>query len=140
MKTGDPKMRHLSKRGIQTKMAFMLIGVITIVLILYGVYQYLDIRSSRTQALNDLADFTIARLAANLVIPLWEVDERWVRETIVTEMADKQVYAINVRGEGDLLEALRRGEENKLVALEDPVPEGFITRHLAVLKDECHRR
>jgi len=129
-------MRYFGKNSIQTKMAFLLIALITVVMILYGIYQYLDIRSSRTKALNDLAHFTIERLSANLVIPLWEVDEKWVRETIVTEMADKEIYAIRVAGEGNLLEGFRRGGANMLVAMEDSTPKGFITQHREVLKDK----
>ena len=129
-------MNYFDKNSIQPKMAFLLIAVITAVLLFYGVYQYLDIRSSRTKALNDLAHFTIERLAANLVIPLWEVDESWVRETIVTEMADKEIYAIKVTGEGNLFEALGRDEANMIVAMEDLTPKGFITDRREVLKDK----
>ena len=113
----------------------MLIAIITVVLTLYGGYQYMDIRSSRTKELNDLADFTIRRLAENLVIPLWEVDEQWVRETIVTEMSDKQIHAISVTGEGNLVEALKRDKHNKPVPFSGKLQDGFITRHRSVLKD-----
>ena len=95
----------------------------------------LDIRNSRTRELNELADFTIRRLAENLVIPLWEVDEQWVEDIIVTEMSDKRIYAISVTGEGNLSEALKRDKAGGMEALTEALGDGFISRRRGVLKD-----
>jgi methyl-accepting chemotaxis protein len=128
-------MRSFVKKSIQMKMAFMLVAIITVVLAFYGVYQYADIQSARTKELNDLADFTIRRLAENLTIPLWEVDDQWVEETILTEMSDRRIHAISVTGEGDLVKSLKRERENKIAPYNQMPDDDLITRHLEVIKD-----
>ena len=56
--------------SIQTKMSVMLIFFLTTLLSLYGVYQYMALRSAGLSHLNELADSVIARLAENLSIRL----------------------------------------------------------------------
>ncbi len=136
-----PRQRRLQqtmslnwKNSIQMQMAIILLGIITIVLSIFGLYQYNDFKTRSTRELHDLATFTIGRLANNLVIPLWEVDGQWVREHLIAEMADKRIAAISVHGAGDLSEALSRDTNWQVIDHLSPPDDGFVSRKEDIVK------
>jgi hypothetical protein len=68
--------------SIKTKIGLALVVVVTGILTLFGIYEYIDTRAALTKELNDLGDITVSRLADNLILPLWEVDSSWVSKIV----------------------------------------------------------
>jgi len=94
--------------SIKTKIGLALVFVVTGILTLFGIYEYVDTRDTLTRELNDLGDITVNRLADNLVLPLWEVDSSWVSKIVMTEMMNKKIYVIFVSGVGNLFVGMAR--------------------------------
>ncbi len=94
--------------SIKTKIGLALVVVVTGILALFGIYEYVDTREALTRELNDLGDITVSRLADNLILPLWEVDNSWVSKIVKTEMLNRKIYAIFVGGEGNLFVGMAR--------------------------------
>ncbi|MBW2607604.1 MAG: PAS domain S-box protein, partial [Deltaproteobacteria bacterium] len=124
------------KNSIKTKIGITLLFIITGFLSLFGIYQYLDMKSNITKELNELADMTIIRLAEQLILPLWEVDNLWVRKIIVSEMRDKRIYAILVSGEGDIFEGKKRGSQSRLVDSGNDISGDFVIRSRDIVKGD----
>jgi PAS domain S-box-containing protein len=126
------------KSSIRIKIGITLLVIITGTLSLFGIYQYLDIKSNNTKELNELADLTIARLAEQLILPLWEVDNLWVRKIIISEMRDKRIYAISVSGAGDIFEEMKRDSQHPLVDSGDDISGDFIIRSRDVVRTDTN--
>ena len=122
------------KKSVQSKLAIFLVTVVTLVLTLYGLYQYNDIKYNLTRTLEEVTANATHRLAENLVIPLWEVDEDWVREIILTEMADKRIQIVRVIGEGNLVQAFQRDENWTPVPMNKTVGEGLFASYRVIRK------
>ena len=76
---------------------------VSLVLAVFGGYEYLDEKENKLSALHDLAERIADRLSENLVLPLWELDSSWVNKVIDTEMSEKHIFAIYVKGEGNIV-------------------------------------
>ncbi len=85
--------------SIQTKMSVMLIFFLTTLLSLYGVYQYMALRSAGLSRLNELADSVIVRLAENLSMPMWGADDLQVEKVVLSELREKNIQSIFVKDE-----------------------------------------
>ncbi|OIO71230.1 MAG: hypothetical protein COW19_06355 [Zetaproteobacteria bacterium CG12_big_fil_rev_8_21_14_0_65_55_1124] len=88
--------------NIRPKITISLLVIVIGFLSLYETYRYVDARHVLSTELEELADQKITRMAEELEVPLWEVDENWVNKDIDTEMMDKRLFAIAIKGEGDL--------------------------------------
>ena len=84
------------KHSIQTKIGVWLFVILTGVLAIYGVYQYMQIKRDATQDLMAFAEQSIVRLAEQLRLPLWEADPTMIGMTIASEMGDRRIAAVFV--------------------------------------------
>ena len=85
---------NMLMKSIKSKITFI---VVLIVCSAFGVFALLDYQQLRQSAfynLEQLADRKINRLALNIALPLWEIDNKWLEKILASEMADEQVYAI----------------------------------------------
>lgn len=101
--------------SIKTKTTFSLLIVVISVLGLYALNDYFQIKQDLYTELNRNSDRQIKRLAKNLLIPLWEMDENWINSIVMTEMEDKHVSAIIVTGAEQLLVSKVRDEHWKVM-------------------------
>ncbi len=124
------------KRSIKTKIGIMLFIIIICIFGLSGVYRYMDTKSTTTKELDELSNRTITRLAEQLILPLWEVDNLWVRKIITSEMRDKRIFAISVIGEGDIFEGMKRDTDWRLIAAADDISGDYITKSRDIVRDE----
>ncbi|MGE0086222.1 MAG: methyl-accepting chemotaxis protein [Desulfococcaceae bacterium] len=129
----------LWKRSIQFKIGFSFILVITLVLSAFGIYQYRDIRSGYENELKKLAEHTSSILAETLVIPIWDMHDIMIGETIRTQMRDPRIYAVSVRDESDkkIKEMVCDPVSGMMTEPEKdmPVPTGCISHSQGVIKD-----
>jgi len=121
------------KSSIKTKIGITHILIIAGILTLFGIYQYLEKRFTITRELNEMAGMTIIRLADQLMLPLWEVDTKWVNEIIASEMMDKRVYAIYVSGEGGIAEGKKRDASWQLADARYDISGDFIIRSRKII-------
>jgi PAS domain S-box-containing protein len=124
------------KRSIKAKTGTALFLIIIGILGLFGIYQYIDNESAKTKELEELSNRTIYRLAEQLVLPLWEVDNLWIRKIITSEMRDKRIFAISVIGEGDIVEGMKRDADWRLINAEDEILGDYIRKSMDVFRDD----
>lgn len=120
---------------MQAKLSSMLLLITTALFIGFGVYQYLQIRTSLTVDLQNRARFVIARLKENLIIPLWDADLNQIEKILLTEMHDPLVTAIIVKDHRAAILKVKyrnaQGEitdQNNTKALNGLTQTGAITR------------
>lgn len=133
-------MLNINANSIQTKINIVLIVLTTIILILFGAYDYFATRSKLTSQLNSLSSLVADRLPQSMVVALWEVSEEMGMATVRSELAEKRIYAIVVRmvGEEKPFVSMKR-DDNSWEAIEfDGRLEGaFISKSADVVrKDE----
>ena len=83
--------------SIQTKIVFMTILIVTVVLGSFTAYSFLQSKNKMMSDLEQLADATVTRLASHLINPLWDLDEELVNEIVVAEMTEKRLFGVIVR-------------------------------------------
>ena len=100
------------KNSLKTRIGLSLFIIITLILALFGVYQYTKIRSNSMQELHELADITVDRLAENLASPIWQLDTPQIVNILQSEMREKRIYAIVVKESmtDDILQGRMRDE------------------------------
>ncbi|GAK61389.1 methyl-accepting chemotaxis sensory transducer [Candidatus Vecturithrix granuli] len=105
------------KNSLKVRMGFSLFIIITCILALFGIYQYVKIQSNSMQELNELADITIDRLAENLVSPIWQMDTLQIVNILNSEMREKRIAAIVVKENitNVLLEGRTRDADWKII-------------------------
>jgi methyl-accepting chemotaxis protein len=126
------------KKTIQVKINLVLLLVITFILISFGIYDYITLRSKLAGDLNRSADIIAGRLADNMAGPLWDMDEKKASEIIQQEMADERVLGILVREQGqqELFQGKKRNEKWELAPADDNITGPCISRKVEVLKGE----
>jgi len=91
-------MTTLKRRNkkIQAKIGIRLVATITIILAVFGSYQYFSVQSEALKELRSLADFTADQLAKNLVFPIWQFDADAV-EQVISYRNDRHKYLCRCR-------------------------------------------
>lgn len=124
------------RRQIQTRLGVMLIVVTTALLSGYGGYQYVTLRASSLASLNRMAESVIARLAENLVEPLWNFDETPMQKVVVSEMGDQSVFAVQVKNNQDrLLIGKGRDPQGQIIDMPEPIAGDFIIRRKDIVRE-----
>ena len=126
-------MFKLITNNIKIKIILLLLITTTLIATLFSVYQYTQQRDSLEEKLEIIADRKIQRLSQNLVIPLWEIDDNWINKIVDTEMQDRELYAILIKGEGGLSFGKQRNEEWKTIETVNQIEGAFVKRSSAIL-------
>ena len=87
----------LWRSSIQLRMSAVLIIQTTIIVAGFAVFNYFETRSEMNSELDYLAEITVQRLSENLTAFIWKMDKQTAETTILSEMMEKQVYAILVK-------------------------------------------
>ena len=94
MKSGS--LANLSS-SIQTKVIFTTVLVVTAILAAFATWDYLSERAGKYASLENSASVASTRLAATLSIPLWDLDQSLINETLASEMLDNNILALVLR-------------------------------------------
>lgn len=128
------------KNSLKTRMGLSLFIIITLILALFGIYQYSKIKTNSLQELHDVAEITIDRLAENLASPIWQLDTPQIVNILNSEMREKRIYAIVVKENitDDILQARTRGENWEIVGLasEDDLGSNAVMKAKDVIKND----
>ena len=83
--------------SIQTRIVFITIFIVTLVLGTSAAYTYWISQTKLTDELIQLSEATSGRLASHLVKPLWDLDVEQVEKSINAEMKEQRIYGIIIR-------------------------------------------
>ncbi|MFA6008895.1 MAG: methyl-accepting chemotaxis protein [Desulfobacteraceae bacterium] len=83
--------------SIRIKLGLILIGVTSMIMCLYGSAQYVIDSRNKTTALDIYSTQTVERIASLISTPLWDYDERQMEDVIVSEMVEKNIFAVVVK-------------------------------------------
>ena len=124
------------RKCIQMKISAMLIVMTTLALSGYGVYQYGMLRANSLARLNELADNVSARLAENLITPLWNAYDIQVEKMVISEMQEKNILAIRVKNEKDrTLVGKERDRAGQILDMPAAMPPAPISRSREITQD-----
>jgi signal transduction histidine kinase/DNA-binding NarL/FixJ family response regulator len=123
------------KRSIETKIGITIILIIVGILSLFGISQYREEEVANTKELNEFADATITRLADQLILPLWELDTKWINKVITSEMMDKNIYAIYISGEGNISVGKKRNTQWYPVDTNGDISGDYIVKSGDIIKN-----
>lgn len=127
--------REHGETDIAIKIAIILIIINTATLSGFGAYQYFDIRSSVTAELAYLAELTKNRLEQNLGISMWQFNEWQIEQTILSEMKEKRIGAILVKGYNNKLIIGRKRDVSEIAESGDDITGDFIKKSGEIVYD-----
>ncbi len=90
-------MQYFWKNSIQTKISLILVCVISVVISLFGVQQYIQKKIEITKNLTQFSIKVVDRLSNNLVNPLWNINDVQIDKTLMSEMKSKEIYGIIIK-------------------------------------------
>jgi methyl-accepting chemotaxis protein len=123
---------------LSTRFILMCILVLTLVLALVGVFQYMQSRSSLSASLRLSVKGSSTRLSQGLISPVWDMNKDQALLTLASEMSSEAIQAISVRPEkeGPLFAGLmRKGQDRVAFADEKEIPQGLMSEVLPISKD-----
>jgi signal transduction histidine kinase/FixJ family two-component response regulator len=89
-----------------------------------------------TKELGELAGRTVVRLAEQLILPLREADNLWVRKIIISEMRDQRIFAILVIGEENIFEGKKRNAAWQVIDIGDDISGDYIIKSKDITRDD----
>lgn len=101
-------MKSLHAHSLRVKIIFSLIIIATLFLGIFQTYTYYTLKDQLVDELNEAADSKIERLSRDLEVPMWELDESWVKKILQSELMDQSVHAIMVSGDQNILVGVDR--------------------------------
>jgi methyl-accepting chemotaxis protein len=120
-----------------TRLGLSLFVIITVILLVFGLYQYWEISNNSTRELQVLAEIVTARLAKNLVAPLWNFDDAQVEDAIRSEMMEKRIVAVALTGMYEARQFVRQEQEDgtsQVVETIEEIPDDTVVKSQEILK------
>ena len=121
--------------SIKRKIIFAVVLIVSMAFIVFAIYDYNVFRSAALLEIEEHSSIKVDRLAENLALPVWEIDEHWVGKVIESEMQDKRTYAVLVYSEGVLFAGKERDKSWQVVSSVNHITGDFITRSKSILHD-----
>jgi len=125
-------------QSIQSQLGFSLLAIITVMLAIFGIYQYQETRSDSLQELHDISAVIQARLSEYLIFPMWNMNFELIERTLLAEMKEKRVYALVVKEVSN--DAILKGKiRNAQWEIQDfdaaPLPANLLVSHCDILNE-----
>ena len=83
--------------GIQKKTIAYVLITTTLVLVCFGIFDYISVQKEMTFDLLESSQIVCKRLAKTLADPMWDIETEKMSNIILAEMADKKIFAILIR-------------------------------------------
>ncbi|MBN1984429.1 MAG: methyl-accepting chemotaxis protein [Chitinivibrionales bacterium] len=87
--------------SIANKISIYIITITFVVLLANGFYNFKSTSSRLKSKLNTMAKQTTKRLAENLALPLWKMNNEIVISSIVAEMEEQQIFGILIHNQAN---------------------------------------
>ena len=120
--------------SIRVKLGLILIGVTSVIMIIYGAVQYAVDSRKKSDAIDVVSSQAILRVANLLASPLWDIDEKRIDYILISEMVEKSTFAIIVRDpKKNIIAGKMRDGSWDVVPCTEPVPGSHIVRKKAIV-------
>lgn len=117
------------KRSLQVLMAGYVAVIVTVVIGALGAVDYFRFKAEMTETLRQDLEGISARLAVNMVTPLWDMNMDVARGVLASEMTNRNVYAaVVVQGE-KIVVGVVRDEQWQVASMDENVEEGILKAH-----------
>ncbi len=116
--------------GIEAKVSGILVCLISLVFVVLIIANYFNVKHRLSDELKDMSDIVCNRLSENLVLPLWNMDKPQARKVMLSEMAEKQIYALVLKdAEGKkIFLGLKRDDRWRIADTKTHISGRFIFR------------
>ncbi len=123
--------------SIRIKLGLILIGVTSIIMIVYGAAQYTLDSRNKTQALKSLSAKTAERISGLMSTPLWDYDEKQLQDVIISEMGEQSIFAVIVRDplKKNILLGKKRDAEWRVTPCDAPVTGDYLVDRAEIIHD-----
>lgn len=107
-------------------------------MISFAFYNYTEQKSDLEAKLNENAQSTLDRLSLNLAIPIWNMDNDLVSQTITSEMKSEENYAIIVKETEDenFLLGKKRDKNWNIEERDENINENLLTFGKDILSED----
>ena len=125
-------------QSIHIQLGFSLLAIITVMLSIFGVYQYEKTRSDSLRELHELDGVIQARLSEYLIFPLWNLNFELIERTLLAEMQEQRVYALIVKEVSNeaILKGKIRNRQWEIIDVETAVPpDNLLVSHCDILNE-----
>ncbi|GAK60047.1 methyl-accepting chemotaxis sensory transducer [Candidatus Vecturithrix granuli] len=124
--------------SIQVKIGAAIIASTTLILLVFGVYQYYDMSTRKISELRGSAEQIAAKLAGGLVVPLWDYDRKQTAYLLTSEMQNRAIYGIVVKtAAGDsIFTGKMRSDDWQIIDTQETIEGEFIVSSSNVVKDD----
>jgi len=113
------------------------IAVTTLVVVLFGLYAYLQTKSALLGDLEKSAEMATGRLSINLIEPLWNMNDTLIYEMIASEMGDKRIFAVVVKDaeNAKITHGRQRDYAGKIIEIEGAMPSGLLGKNVDLTRE-----
>jgi signal transduction histidine kinase len=125
-----------NKRSIATIVVFIIVSIVSMLLSIAGLIGYKIFSSHERENLYVLNDVLADQAAYGLTLPIWNLDDTQIRQTIEGIMQEKTVYAIVVKqaNSGNIMKELIRDSSWKPVETERAITlPGFLVKERDIM-------
>ena len=125
-------------KRLHTKVTLLFIAIAIVVSTGFNLTVYFRDRSNRMGDLQFLVGFTAERLSKSFATPLWDMESEQLRQMIRFEMAEKQIFAILVKGTDDksLLAGAKRNSDWEIIKAETDVEGDYLMEKRPITKND----
>ncbi|WP_163833515.1 methyl-accepting chemotaxis protein [Spartinivicinus ruber] len=103
-------------KSIRARFILLFVAVVSVVLFVFGYYNYSSAKASLEEELNTQAENATKRLSVSLPGPIWNYEPEFINSNVTSEMqAAKFIAGIQVKSKSDVLALFGRDEERKVV-------------------------
>ncbi len=121
---------------IQMKIGGAIVLLSTLILSVYGFYQYHSLKRQKSGELNFLGESAIERLAESLAVPLWNLERQQVEKVVVSEMKNQNIFAVAVRVDQKIFEGKKREKSGELVSFDQDISGDYLVKEKNVQSSE----
>jgi methyl-accepting chemotaxis protein len=112
-------------RSIRARLSLIFVIATTVLLALFGTFNYLITKSTMENELVDQANALVSRLQTGLPIPLWNLDVPQANALLASEMSSENVSGIIIRSGDKIITSMVRDSSGQLAQVkEGAIPKG----------------
>ncbi len=121
---------------IQGKLILILILAVTVIFSGFAIFYYFKTKSHMNTELYNLADFFAKNLSESIKMPLWDEDHINVEKIISSAMLEKQIFAVLVKSEDDILYGKRRDNYWNIINVSKEIFKNYYMKSENISNDD----
>ena len=126
----------MQRGSVQVRLSIIIVVITTFILSGYTAFDYMNKKKIMMGDLKDHVDITSERLGKALVDPLWNIDKKAIDGIIMSEMTEKDMFAVVIsEGKDDkILKAAKRDSNWNPVVVQEKVEGDFISKRTDIVR------